>query len=95
MAQSPQWKVYRDKEYIGCCKYPEDAAALVSVSGGEIKYGHSLVVWREGSEQFSAAESYDGAADIMQSRRIEANIRGLRNAGYNEDQITEMVFGNQ
>lgn len=68
MAGSPVFKVYRDKEYVGCCKYAEDAAALVSVSGGEIRYQHRHVVWSEGAESLSAGESYDRAAAIMHER---------------------------
>ena len=70
MAGSPPWKVYRDNEYVASCKYAEDAAALVSASGGAVKYGHSLVVWREGQEEFSAGESYDSAAEVMHARRV-------------------------
>lgn len=68
MAGTPQWKVYRDKEYVAACKYPEDAAILVSAAGGVVKHGHSLVVWTEGSEDFSAGESYDNAATVMADR---------------------------
>ena len=74
MAQSPQWKVYRNKEYIGCCKYAEDAAVLVAMGGGIIKHGHSMTVWTEGREEFPAGESYDGAADIMNARVRKAII---------------------
>lgn len=77
MAASPEWKVYRGKEYIGCCKYPDDAAALVSLGGGIVKHGHSLVVWTEGSEEFSAGESYDGAARIMLARLRQQSIRNM------------------
>lgn len=65
---TPQWKIYRDGEYIGCCKHAEDAAALVSVAGGTVKLGHKLVVWAEGSEEFLAGESYDRAGDLMRER---------------------------
>ncbi|HET7413417.1 MAG TPA: hypothetical protein VFJ18_12235 [Pararhizobium sp.] len=71
MAATPQWKVYRAGEYVAACKYAEDAACLVSMSGGVVKHGHNLIVWREGSEEFSAGESYDRAARIMKSRRYE------------------------
>jgi hypothetical protein len=71
MAATPEWKVYRAGEYIAACKYAEDAAALVSMAGGLVKHGHSLIVWREGSEEFSAGESYDGAARIMERRRYD------------------------
>lgn len=69
MAQSPPFKVYRDGEYIGSCKYAEDAAALIAINGiGVVKFGHRHVVWREGSEEISASESYDSAAKIMYRR---------------------------
>ena len=69
MAQSPKYKVYRNKEYIGCCKYAEDAAALVSLTPeGQVRWGHSLVVWREGQEEFPAGESYDMAARTINTR---------------------------
>lgn len=69
MAATPKWKVYRNGEYVAACKYAEDAAALVAVSGGVVKHGHSLVVWREGEEDFAAGESYDAAAELMEKRR--------------------------
>lgn len=67
---SPIWKVYRGKEYIGCVKYAEDAAALVALSpdDGIVKHGHGLIAWREGRETISAGNSYDGAAAIMSQR---------------------------
>lgn len=70
MSNSPVWKVYRDGEFVGSCKYPEDAAALVSLGGEKamVKYDHSLIVWREGQEEFSADESYDSAAAVMRDR---------------------------
>lgn len=75
MASAPSWKVYRfgkSGEYIGACKYAEDAAALAAIVGAAvIKWNHRLIVWTEGAEAFSAAESYDRAADIMH-RRLEA-----------------------
>lgn len=69
MASSPKFKVYRGGEYVAACKHAEDAAALVAVSGGEVRYGHgaSSVVWREG-EDGHAGDSYDGAAAKMQER---------------------------
>lgn len=76
MAASPKWKIYRDGKYIGCVKHAEDAACLVSMSGGMVKLDHSLVVWREGEEEFSAGESYDGAAQIMHDREEDAYRKG-------------------
>jgi hypothetical protein len=72
MAQSPQFKIYRGKEYVAACKYAEDAAILVAASGGVVRFGHGLIVWREGFEAVSAGESYDFAADTMQ-QRIDAH----------------------
>ena len=81
MAKSPLFKVFRGAEYIGCCKYAEDAAALVAVGGtGDVRWnGHSKsdIVWREGSEAFPAGNSYDGAADVMRER-IEARLARVR-----------------
>lgn len=74
---TPQFKVYRNKEYIAACRYAEDAAALVSLAGGEIRWGHSAVVWREGSEAFSAGQSYDGAANIMHNRINDKNNKAF------------------
>lgn len=77
MAATPEWKVYRNKEYIGCCKYAEDAAALVSLGGGVVKHGHSLTVWVEGQEAFNAGESYDGAAKIMFARVRKNHVAAI------------------
>jgi hypothetical protein len=69
MAASPQFKVYRNGEYIAAVKYAEDAAVLAAMGGDVVvKYAHRKVVWREGSEEFPAAESYDRAANIMAGR---------------------------
>ena len=71
MGATPRWKVYRDGEYVASCKYVEDAAALIGVSNcGEVRDGDNgrKVVWREGREAFSAADSYDGVAEVVHSR---------------------------
>lgn len=69
MAGSPKFKVYRGKEYVAACKYAEDAAAVAALTPDSIvKYDHSLVVWREGHETFSAGNSYDQAASVMLDR---------------------------
>ena len=66
MAASPQWKVYDSSgRYQAACKELEAAACLVAGiygNGATIRYGHQLVVWTEGSESMSAAESYDNVA---------------------------------
>ena len=69
MAASPEFKVYREGEYVAACKYAEDAAALVAMrQSGQIRHGHSHVVWDEGNEDFEAGESYDGVAQIVYDR---------------------------
>ena len=70
MAASPQFKIYREGEYVASVKYLEDAAAIVSVSGGVVKYQHKYTIWTEGSEEFSAGDSFDAAAEIMRERAI-------------------------
>lgn len=92
MAQSPQWKVYRGKEYVAACKYAEDAAAIVMLTGsGTIKHGHGLTVWTEGQEAFSAGESYDGAAQIMHERLRAAHIASLKRNGWTDERIAEVL----
>ncbi len=78
MAGSPDWKVYREKEYVAAFKYAEDAAAFVGCMSGEVRYGHNIVVWREGCESFPAGQSYDQAARIMEQRRIDAFITRIK-----------------
>ena len=70
MAGAPKWKVYRNGQYVAACKHPDDAAVLVSASGGEVRADHSpkWTVWREGQEEFSAGESYGRAAEVMLER---------------------------
>jgi len=66
---TPNWKCYLQGEYMAACKHAEDAAALVSVwTGGEVRWRHKNVVWREGAETFPAGESFDRAAEIMRQR---------------------------
>jgi len=41
MASAPRYKVYVDGVYIAACKYPEEAAMILSGNGhGEIRSGH-------------------------------------------------------
>ena len=70
LAQSPPFKVYRGKQYIASCRYAEDAAAFLALcadAGGEIRYGHGLIVWREGRDG-RAWESYDAVASLIRQR---------------------------
>jgi|GEM_PF-2508119 hypothetical protein len=79
MAASPDWKVYRDNEYVAAFKYAEDAAAFVAITGGHVRNGHRVrdTVWREGAEAFSAGRSYDAAAAVM-AERVEAAADAYR-----------------
>lgn len=66
---TPNWKVYRDGEYVASTKYPEDAAMLIAGHGaGVVKWRHQVLVWEEGAEEFQAGESYDRAGDVMRAR---------------------------
>lgn len=71
MAASPKWKVYAPNgEYRASCKYIEDAACLVAIfgEGATINHGHGKALWREGSEDQSAGESYDHVAEVVLKR---------------------------
>ncbi len=81
---TPTWKVYRGKEYVAACKYPEDAAALMFSDGDCVKFDHKVLVWCEGNEAFPAAQSYDKAGDVMRQRRFDAHKAGLER--YRENQ---------
>lgn len=64
------YKVYaEDGEFLASCRYVIDAATIVGAMGaGTIRFEHRRIVWREGSEDFSAAESYDGVEAIIRDR---------------------------
>lgn len=69
--RSPKWKVYTVYgEYMGSCKEPEAAAALVAFygTGATIRYDHKRVVWTEGQEECRATESYDTVAKTCWER---------------------------
>jgi hypothetical protein len=73
MAASPKYKVYSpDGEYRASFKYPADASALVAFlgDGATLRWDHSakLVLWREGSEAFQAAESPAGFQITVEAR---------------------------
>ena len=77
---SPRFKVYSGAgEYRASCKSAEDAAVLVGIGycavegsdGGTVRLNHGRILWREGAEEFSAAESYDGAAIVIYQRAEE------------------------
>ena len=79
MATSPNLKVYRNGKYVASCKHAEDAAALVGISGGEIRYRHKHVVWPDTEEARQiAAESYDEAASIIYLRVAKIEPPAMR-----------------
>ncbi len=67
MAASPRYKIYRGSEYIGACKFLEDAAMLMQGAGDTIRLGHKKILWTELVDGI-AAESYDNVAAIGTSR---------------------------
>ena len=72
MAGAPEYKVYNAAgEYVAACKYVEDAASIVAQYGDRsvIRWRHQTVVWREGSEDQPAAESYDHVREVVMARR--------------------------
>lgn len=72
MTAGLRFLIYRDDELVGTARYAEDAAIIVGTGGGGvIRHGSKHVVWRDGAEDFEAAESYDRAAALM-NLRIEA-----------------------
>lgn len=69
------WKVFNVKrEMIAATAEAIDAAIILAVYGeGKVKVD-DRIVWDEVREQFSAAESYDRAAQIMEQRRHAFNV---------------------
>ena len=73
MAGTPVLKIFNAAgEYVGCLKHAEDAACICASygAGASIRYGHSKkdTLWSEGAESFSAGESYDRAAKVINER---------------------------
>lgn len=72
MSGTPRFKIYNAAgEYVAACRDGEDAAMMVAHlgDGARVKlYGR--IVWREGSEDFSAGESCDAARDVMRARQV-------------------------
>jgi len=85
MPATPKYKVISpDGDYVAACRYAEDAANLVGIygPGAKIKLD-GRIIWREGSEEISAGDSFDRAREIIHGReeyrRAEAHLR-LANA---------------
>jgi hypothetical protein len=76
MACSPRFKVFNaGGDYRAAFKDLSEAAAFVAIlgAGAEIRAGHArrTVLWREGSEQHPASESYDNVACVALLRLTE------------------------
>lgn len=72
----PDFFVYnRDGQYVGRAIDAEDAACLASLrgDGATVRY-QRRIVWREGSEDQPAGESFDFAASVIHER-IESRPR--------------------
>lgn len=75
MAATPRFSVYTPSgEYIGTCKYAEDAGALISVQGPgatiRTSHRHRDIVWTEGNDGL-ARNGCDVVAKTI-SERIES-----------------------
>lgn len=95
MAGSPRFKVYSASgEYVASCKYPDIAAAVVSLlgAGSQIRVFHRTVVWTEGSEEIPAGESYDFVAHTVYRREQELQEKSFA-AQYEEGVIAVVVVG--
>ena len=71
MASPLVWKVYdADRDYIAACRYPEDAGGIVANAGlGTVIKVDGRIIWKEGSEQQPASESYDFVTATILTRR--------------------------
>lgn len=90
---TPDLKVFDPAgEYVASCKRYEDAACLAGMygEGAEIRFGHSKkeTIWREGFEEFSAADSYDRAARVMSARRYSMKRAALVRA-WGEEKVIQ------
>jgi hypothetical protein len=78
------FKVYNPAgEYVGATKHAEDAACLVALhgDGAQIKHRAYGVVWNEGRETISAAESYDGVTGTVWARIHAKHAARLKKLG--------------
>ena len=88
MSGTPKYKLFRGKEYIAACKYPEDVAVLISAHiTDRVSYDRAIDVWTANDDPAIAAESYDVAADLMEKRIRAYNIRCARKLGYSDERI--------
>lgn len=62
--------VNAESKTMGATVHAEDAAAFASMlgDGAAVTTPMGAILWTEGDEDFSAADSYDGAAEIILKR---------------------------
>jgi|3_EtaG_2_1085321.scaffolds.fasta_scaffold203715_2 hypothetical protein len=77
MAGSPRYKVFHFGNYVAACGSGEIAAAVASMTSEGVVKVDGRIVWREGKEDFSGGESYDGAGDIMRERNRQHRAERL------------------
>jgi hypothetical protein len=82
------FKLYNpDGECMGAAKYAEDAAAFVAClgEGATVRIGRD-VVWLETDEQ-SASESFDAAAEVMLAHPAAKRVRAPGYVDPEHDQV--------
>lgn len=86
------YKIYRDGKMVGQALYAEDAANMAGFrgEGGIIKI-NGRIVWREGKEVLWAADSADGAAEIMHIRLAKHHEEHLTKMGYKRNEFGKIV----
>ena len=78
MASYLDYKVYVGKDLRAAVRYCEDAAILVGGLGdGTVIKCNGRIVWREGREEISAAESYDRVTRIVHDRLVRHHQEAL------------------
>lgn len=86
MANPLIWKIYdADGNYMAATRYGEDAANIVgNMDGGKVKHASYGVVWNEGREEFSAAESWDGCREVMWERVKAKHAKRMAKLGISQ-----------
>ena len=66
------WKCFDRGDLIASTHSPVTAAAVAGMTGDGVVKFNGRIVWREGKENLEAADSWDGAAEIM-FKRVRAH----------------------
>jgi hypothetical protein len=70
-----RFKIYdASGKMVGTARAGEDAAMFVGVGNYATVKVSGRIVWREGKENFLAADSYDNAAEIMNGRIYDNHV---------------------